>query len=365
MGHAGSPGARGETNDFLGRSLAQNIVYSVYRKPLTIRQIAEELGVPPFLLEDEVRHLAEYQYLVETAGGKFLSNTIIWMWSAEELDAIHRLYEQCAAEIADAQFDALMDAREQIANCGLYCPDGDFNFLLWTLLPKAVEEQAFRCLPEEAPGFEQAAPLRKDGGQYIAYADLVTSAPLELSYNPSEYAYCGTMNRSQDGSPLYLWQLNTYWSDRDDWRYLHYADVEQCHAFWSGALADEEQHRERYAFLIRKGYIRQAAEGWQFNAIWIDSPATLARLNSLLPDLSAVYAPAIARLYERVLAINLRNQPQHLHRQIAYMVKVNCGGGDLTIRVLRHLLDRGKLQPPLPHQRKTITTWMGPVRQQE
>lgn len=84
MGHAGSPGARGETNDFLG-----------------------------------------------------------------------------------AQFDALMDAREQIANCGIYCPDGDYNFLLWTLLPKTVEEQSYRCMPaEEGAGFEHVAPLRKDGGQY-------------------------------------------------------------------------------------------------------------------------------------------------------------------------------------------------------
>lgn len=268
MGHAGSPGKLGETNDFMGRALAQNIVYAAYRKALTIREIAEELGMPPALLEGEVRYLAEYDYLVESAPGKYRANAIIWDETAEELEAAHRLYRACAAEIADRTFDALMEVREQAEGSGAYVPDQDYNFLLWTLLPKHVEEQAWRCLPADA-SFEAVAPMRKDGGQYISFATLERSVPPALSFDPSAYAYCGTMNRSQEGSPLYLWQLNTAWSDRQDWRYLTFGDVEICDAFRKGELVDDEANRERYAFLLEKGYVRKSADGYAFNVVWI------------------------------------------------------------------------------------------------
>lgn len=360
-GHAGTPGKLGETNDFLGRALAQNIVYAAYRKARTIREIAEELGMPPSLLEGEVRYLAEHDYLVESAPGKYRSNTIIWDATAELREAGHRLYQCCAVEIADAAFDALMAVREQVEASGVFVPAGDYNFLLWTLLPKYVEEQAWRCLPAGA-SFEAVAPMRKDGGQYIAFATVERSVPPALSFDPSRYAYCGTMNRYREGSPLYLWQLNTAWSDRRDWRYLAFEDVEICAAFRSGALSDDEANRERYSFLLEKGYIRKTADGYAFNAVWIDSPETLRRLNDAMPDLSETYAPAIRRLYESLLKLTMQDQPKHLEPQIAHMVKGNACGGTLVTYVLKHLVDTGKLMEPLPHQRKTITTWMGPTR---
>lgn len=54
-GHSGSPGNKGETSDFLGRPLAQNIVYAAYPQPRTVHEIGEAIGVPPALLEEEVR----------------------------------------------------------------------------------------------------------------------------------------------------------------------------------------------------------------------------------------------------------------------------------------------------------------------
>lgn len=361
LGHAGTPGKLGETYDFLGRALAQNIVYAAYRKARTVREIAEELGMPPSLLEGEVRHLAEHEYLVESAPGKYRSNTIIWEETAEQQEAGHRLYQSCAVRIADAAFEALMDVREQVEGSGVSVPDRDYNFLLWTLLPKYVEEQAWRCLPAVA-SFEAVAPMRKDGGQYIAFGTLEKSDRPLLGFDPRDYAYCGAMHRWREDSPLYLWQLNTAWSDRQDWRHLAFEDVEICAAFRSGDLTDIDSNRERYSFLLEKGYIRPTADGYAFNAVWIDSPETLQRLNDALPDLTETYAPAIRRLYESLLNLTMQSQPKHLEPQIAHMVRGNACGGTLVTYALKHLVDNGKLKEPLPHQRKTITTWMGPVK---
>lgn len=360
-GHSGTPGQHGETNDLLGRSLAQNIVFAAYHKPLSIHEIAQELGMPPAFLEGEVRHLADYTFLIEPSPGKYQSNTIIWDITDEQMEAGHQLYKKCAAEIAYKHFEALMDIHTQVERTGVYYPDRDYNFLLWTLLPKNIEEQSWRSRPT-GESFNTVAPIRKDGGHYIAYATLEKSSQLDVGFDPSYYSVCGTMNRSREGSPLYLWQLNTYWSDRQDWRYLNFKDVEVCYAFWKGDLPDDESHREQYAFLLEKGYIRKTAGGYQFNAVWIDSPETLNRLNAVMPDLSKIYAPAITNLYEKMLELTMRNQPKHLEPQIAHMVKVNICGGMLTAYILKYLIDHGNLHDPLPHQKKTITTWMGPVK---
>ena len=98
-----------------------------------------------------------------------------------------------------------------------------------------------------------------------------------------------------------------------------------------------------------------------FNAIWIDSRDTLDRLQALMPDLSSTYSPSISKLYHGLLNQMMLNQPKHLKPQIAYRIKQDSCGGLLTAYILKHLIDNGKLQPPLPHQSKTITTWMGPV----
>ncbi|WP_422660624.1 sigma-70 family RNA polymerase sigma factor [Paenibacillus sp. EC2-1] len=361
IGHSGTLGKLGETNDFLGRTLAQNIVYAAYHKALSIHEIAQELGMPPSLLEAEVEHLSEYGYLIEVVSGKYQSNTIIWDTTTEHIEAGHQHYKNCAGEIADLHFEALMDIRKDIEESGVYFPDQDFNFLLWTLLPKNIEEQSWRSRPAEV-NFHAVAPMRKDGGQYIAYATLEKSKQPELTFDPHNYDICGTMTRYQEGSSLYLWQLNTHWSDREGWRDLHYKDVEVCSQFWNGGLPDDESHREYYAFLLEKGYIRKSEGKYHFNAVWIDSPETLQRLNRVMPDLSSLYTPAVTKLYENMLELSILNQPKHLEPQIAHLVHGRVCGGILTAYVLKHLVDNGKLQEPLSHQKKTITTWMGPVK---
>lgn len=362
MGHSGTPGQQGETTAFLGRPLAQNIVYAAYRKPMSVREIAMELSVPPAFLEEEVAHLAEYAFLDEVSPGKYVSHTVIWDRTQEQREAEHRRYRQCAAQIAEAHLDALLDVRRQVEESGVYTPDGDYSFLLWTLLPKNIEEQAWRHCPQ-GTRFDAVAPMRKDGGRYTAYATLDNRTVDGLSFDPREYDICGPMQRALNGSPLYLWQMNTYWSDRPNWRHLHFEDVQTCGAFWNGELSDGEANREQYAFLLSKEYIRTTDSGYRFNAVWVGSPETLARLNAAMPDLTDVYAPAIASLYEDMLALAMRSQPKRLEPQIAHLVKGNTCGGVLTAYILKHLVDAGRLPEPLPHQRKTITTWMGPVKQ--
>ncbi len=360
-GHSGSPGQRGETHDFVGRPLAQNIIFAAYHKPLSVHDIAEELNMPPQLLEGEVHYLAEYDYLTEISSGKFRSNMIVWDFSDDQLEAGHKLYQACVDQIADPLFEALMDAQQQMDATGIYYPEQDYPFLLWTLLPKHILDHSWRAL-ENPTSLESMVPKRKDGGHYIAYASLEHSSPRQLSFQPEQYGVGGSMERSKSGSPLYLWRVETFWGEWRGWKSLTFTDVEECDAFRSGKLPDNDSNRERYAFLLEKGYLRKTDAGYLLNVVWMDSPDVLKRVNEVMPNLSGVYKDAIAELYRSMLALVMRSQPKHLEPQIARMVRGNACGGFLVAYVLKHLVDNGSLQKPKSHQRKTISTWMGSVR---
>ncbi|CDN42756.1 hypothetical protein BN871_BW_00280 [Paenibacillus sp. P22] len=220
--------------------------------------------------------------------------------------------------------------RKEAAEAGVYISDGDYNFLLWTLLPKNVGERSWPCMPA-GENFNAVAPMRKDGGQYVAYAALNRSRHADPGFDLNRYVTLGPMLRYVEDSPLYLWQFNTHWSDRKDWRHLDYRDVEVCHAFRQGELPDNEENRELYSFLLEKGYIRKTEKGYKFNAVWMDSPQTMDRLNKAMPDLSDLYAPAVGKLYDKMLKLFLQNQPKHLEPQIAYMVRGNTAAAGWSL----------------------------------
>lgn len=115
MGHTGTSGAMGDTSNILRSSLAQNIVYAVYQQPLSIQELSEELGTASAFIEDELSFLAEYDYVTEVSPGKYQSKGIVlWDLTEVQMDELHRAYQDCAAEIADATFDALSDIQAQL-----------------------------------------------------------------------------------------------------------------------------------------------------------------------------------------------------------------------------------------------------------
>jgi hypothetical protein len=360
MGHSGRPGSRGDTADFLRSTLAQNIVYAAYHKPMSIIELAGELGVSPPFIEDEIRLLSEYTFLSEVGAGKYQTNMVIWNTTSEQIMEMHELYRECAAQIADIHYNALLDARSLVEQTGLYYPDGDYNFLMWTLLPRNILEQG-----QKACSFQlnsSVVPHRKDGGKYIAFA--VLPPPADHLQGPpgveGQYKMSGPMNRGNGGS-LSLWRIDTFWSERQGqgWRQLHFKDAQLCHAFMKGELPDDEDHREDYTFLLTNGYLLKTATGYKLNVIWVDSPDIADRLRDAMPDLSKEYKPIVERLYDRLYEITMRNKPKFIEPQVDYMLKLSATGQALIPYVLKHLVDAGKMKEPTQDQKKTITTMMG------
>ncbi|MGZ9585877.1 RNA polymerase sigma factor [Paenibacillus marinisediminis] len=112
LGHSGSPGNKGDTADFLATAIRQNIAFSAYHKSLTVNEIAEELGISPVFIEDEVEVLEEYGFMDQLPGGKYRTNMYIEDPSQTKSEALHRLFEEYAEVAVEHYFKTLFSMAE-------------------------------------------------------------------------------------------------------------------------------------------------------------------------------------------------------------------------------------------------------------
>ena len=69
--HDGNPGTKGGPEFYLGDKMNLNIVYSVYHKPRTKEEIAEEMGMTLVYLEDRIDFLEGNGFLTRTKGNRY------------------------------------------------------------------------------------------------------------------------------------------------------------------------------------------------------------------------------------------------------------------------------------------------------
>lgn len=78
MGHSGEAAGTRDTSYYLAKVITQNIAYAAYHQPKSVNEIAEELGINPIFVEDEVAVLEEYGFMDKLKSGKYLTNILIY-----------------------------------------------------------------------------------------------------------------------------------------------------------------------------------------------------------------------------------------------------------------------------------------------
>lgn len=127
-----------EYQNLFNRKLPGNILASAYRTPMTVHQLAVELGVASAYLEDEIAVLEKYNLLTALPGGKYQTRLIIF---TEEF--MNEFYQKAEQGIAPAVKNILADTAKklprlrelQFIGSGL-----DDNSLLWDLLFEMIRE---------------------------------------------------------------------------------------------------------------------------------------------------------------------------------------------------------------------------------
>lgn len=252
MGHSGYAGSKGDTADFLRNSLTQNIAYAAYYSPKTVSEIAEELGVSPIFVEDEVNYLEEYGFMDKLQGGKYRTNIYIRESTKEIDEALHLLYQEYAKFICENYIPTVFDTISKLDMNKIYIPDNDINFLRWAAVTIAVGKAEIKSYKSDV--IDKYTVKRKDGGSYIAVASV--EKDYDVSFNPELYKTCGDMNCKSIKYNAESWQFNTYYDIRKgNWRDNPYTDYDYLYEHITGKIDKDEASIEKYQRLFDKGYL--------------------------------------------------------------------------------------------------------------
>ncbi|WP_366292123.1 sigma-70 family RNA polymerase sigma factor [Paenibacillus sp. AN1007] len=355
LGHVGSPGSKGDTSNFLATAIRQNIAFAAYHKPLTVKEMAEELGISPVFIEDEVQSLEEYGFLDLLAGGKYRTNMYIEEPSQTKSESLHRLYQEYAAIAVEHYFLKFFAMTDVFKETGVYIPNGDMNLLMWSLVPYAGQQLGFKEL--EKIGHDEVAVHRKDGGYYAAYA--VIAREFNVSYDRGLYYVCGDMNRISEEFSLNAWQIDTWWCGRQGgWRDNLSSDFIGLMHVIKGDLPQNHTNIDAYRRLFEKQYILRTESDSEINVVYCKDKQTGERLQAAIPQPSEQMKDAAVQLDQEVYRLHLEGQPRHAHKYVRYWSQNSLASRTMRTYILHHLIDIGMLHIPDPHRQKGISTIM-------
>ncbi|MGL5750981.1 MAG: RNA polymerase sigma factor, partial [Paraclostridium sp.] len=313
MGVNGCIGSEGGTSKFFKSTLAQNIVYCVYKEGKTINEIADLLGVSPVYIESEVEYLEEYSFLIKLPGNKYISNMIIDEVTQEILDLSDDMYKKASKIIANEIFDEVMKS-DLLNSESIYYPDEDKNFLMWTLVLYIIAQA--NSENDANIKFEELATIRKDGGCYIASAsidNLGLKMPDIFKYRDN---WCGPMWNEQDKT--ILWEINSKWSSKD----INIDTYEDRAKYDIGLLnryvSKGDLSSEEFSYLAGKGYIKGSIGQDKLNIVWIKDRKTIEALLNIGYKVKLRYKEELKSIKAKYVKAVLESTPKHLRKTREY-----------------------------------------------
>lgn len=154
-----------EYQNLFSRKLPGNILFSAYYTPMTIRELAIELGVASVYLEDEVALLEKYRLITPLPGGKYQTRLVIF--TEEYMNEFYRTAEKT---LTDDMGLLICRVRERLPEIrALHFPGWDLgeDSLIWSFLYELIRNgwQTFKL----TLGKEGEAPEIYSGATGTSY----------------------------------------------------------------------------------------------------------------------------------------------------------------------------------------------------
>lgn len=174
---SGRDGQDGSPWNLINRLIPKNILLAAYRNPLKLEELALELGVAMPYMEEEVRLLKEGTLLKEVAKGKYETDFII-LDKDMQTAKYRKLVEagQAFAPLLIELLDAAMEDMRRVTGQRF-----DRGFLLWTLIPMAVDMIAADTHRLNGVPLLPAYSSRPHGGQWEIVGYERCDLPADLS----------------------------------------------------------------------------------------------------------------------------------------------------------------------------------------
>ncbi len=350
MGHSGRSGDKGDTSDFLAKSITQNIAYAAYHQPRTINEIAEELGINPIFVEDEVAVLEEYAFMDKLPNGKYRTNIEIYEPCEYTYKLGVKLKSQYSKLFAEKFFAPVLESITEIPDF-VKVPDNDLNCYKWAVTCFLANQLSVA----QVDGWRYTVK-RPDGGDYRAFATVAAEPDYEVDPSLNIYWSCGDMTRDEMNDKVWWksWQLDCAWAGRSGgWRDNYNSDYTKLFYFMRGELPEIPSNADSYQRLLDKGYLLKENGGYKVNMILCDSEK---KWHEHIPDAPEEIL-ALSREYaEKTLEGTLYNQPEHMHEQLKYFNQNSAVS--LRTWIMKQLLDMGVLKLATPEQKKALCTVM-------
>ena len=350
LSHDGKPGTNGATEYYLKSRLSQNIVWAAYHKPRSLNEIADELGINPVWLEEDVETLYENGFL-DRIGEKYQSNILIDDPTPENDIAVHELKQKYAKEIAKTFGPKVIEASRSFDRNDIYIPGGEDYLLDW--LFAAVSAYETLNVSYDNSAYDKYMIARKDGGCYIAFATV--NREYDLPFAMNRYSACGPMMRDTNKYPVYSWQLLTYYHN-SEYNYADnkWEDYEYLYEFYTGRIKKVPEDIEKYMRLRKKGYLTEDDE---VNVICTDHHGKDSHDTSFwkaIPHPDENETGLIRELSDKLLKIRLPRYPEHM-RDLA---KLYIRGANVRGYYISELVENGTLRLPTEKRAPGLCTIM-------
>lgn len=259
VGHDGNTGMKGGPEFYLEDKMNLNIIYSVYHKPRTKEEIAEEMGMTLVYLEDKIDFLESNGFLVRTTGNRY---TTFVEFTPEEYS--YELYEKKIkdqlqiAEILAKEYVPLVRAALQDRK-DMYIPGGNRELMEAAAVFYGISKKGGIWSDKDISRYFVQTT---DGGSYIVTVELdaVRSDP---DYIPTidilSYWGCGAMFRRSNKYPsVYSWSVDTrYCSRKGTWENNLTSDYEALYEYVSGMIHDDIVSKDKIQRLREKQFLTE------------------------------------------------------------------------------------------------------------
>ncbi len=254
-GHSGNPGSNQGPESYIGDKLNLNIVYSVYHTPRTKEEIAEELGVTPVFIEDNVKLLEENGFLVKEKGKyttyvKFSKEKYSVELQEKKSKIQLEIAELLAKEYAPLVIEAIKDVKD------VYLPDGNPQLLYSAAIFDGIVERCGISIKKDYSKYDIKTTA---GGDFIATVYLKQECE-DPDYVPTlnlpNYWACGSMTRWSDKYPVYSWSVDTRYSSRmGAWQNNYTSDYEYLYEVMTGLIKESPATAEKFNRLRERKFL--------------------------------------------------------------------------------------------------------------
>ena len=257
ISHNGTPGSNGGPEYYLKDKIDLNIVYSAYKKPRTLNEIAEELGMTPVFVEDKVARLADNGFLVKKKGGKYVSYVEFTgrTYSLENMDRIRDVKLRIADQLIEKYVPVV---RKSIANLQeVYIPGGNSELLEAAAIMYALRHKCTLKLGHSYD-YNQYFIKTTDGGCYTVWIDLERECidPEYKLRNQGDFCVCGSMWRMSSKYPVKAWSIDSRLDSRTgNWQNNQNRDYEYLYELITGRLTDGPENIDKINRLKERGFI--------------------------------------------------------------------------------------------------------------